>query len=136
MNILFVCKGNRFRSKVAEAVFNKLNRSRHHKAKSAGIIKGRPVADIVKICANELGYTIKGPPRTIDIPLLKWQDMIVIVADNVPSSLFDDIVIDRRRINTRVWKIPDTEVADKEVIMNIMKKIEKNVIKLLNDLHD
>ncbi len=136
MNILFVCKGNRFRSKTAEAMFNRLNKNKKHKAKSAGIIKGRPVAEIVKKCAKNLGYTIKGSPRGMDIPLLKWQDIIIIVADNVPASLFNDIIIDGKKLNVSVWKIPDTEVADKEIIIKIMKRIEKNVIKLLSDLHD
>jgi len=35
MKILFLCKYNRFRSKVAEAVFNKLNHNNHMSAESA-----------------------------------------------------------------------------------------------------
>ena len=42
-NILFVCKHNVFRSKIAEAYFKKVNQNREINAKSAGIIK----ADII-----------------------------------------------------------------------------------------
>jgi len=130
MNILFVCKGNRFRSKVAEAVFNKLNKDRRHKARSAGIIKGRPVASIVKKCARKLGYTIKGSPRTIDISLLKWQDRIIIVADEIPPTIFEGI--DNLVKDIIVWKIPDSMSTNENELTNIMVKIEKKVKDLVN----
>jgi len=38
MKILFVCKHNRFRSKVAEAFFNKLKKNKKIKAESAGLV--------------------------------------------------------------------------------------------------
>ena len=42
-NVLFICKYNRFRSKVAEAYFKNLIKEYDHefKAKSAGIIRGQ-----------------------------------------------------------------------------------------------
>ena len=39
-SILFVCKYNRFRSRVAEAYFKKINKNKNISVKSAGIIKG------------------------------------------------------------------------------------------------
>jgi len=44
MNILFVCKWNRFRSKLAEAYFKKVNKNKKIKVKSAGLIKGWPLS--------------------------------------------------------------------------------------------
>ncbi len=43
MNILFVCKWNRFRSKVAEALFNQLNKNSKNNAKSGGLFPGHPM---------------------------------------------------------------------------------------------
>ena len=40
MNILFVCKHNVFRSRVAEAYFKAINQNKNLKASSAGPIKG------------------------------------------------------------------------------------------------
>ena len=40
MNILFVCRYNRFRSRTAEAYFKKINKNKKIKVKSAGIFKG------------------------------------------------------------------------------------------------
>ncbi len=42
INILFVCRYNRFRSRVAEAYFKKINKN--FKVKSAGLFKGRPLS--------------------------------------------------------------------------------------------
>jgi len=48
MKIAFVCKYNRFRSQIAEAYFNKLNKNKSIKVYSAGVIKGWPIAKTTK----------------------------------------------------------------------------------------
>ena len=89
MKTLFICKHNRFRSKVAEGIFNKL--SKENKAKSAGLIldKSRPyicknVLDVMK----EKGYKIIGGSKVLDKNKLKDYGLIVIVADNVDKKSF------------------------------------------------
>ncbi len=89
MNILFVCRHNRFRSKVAEALFKKHNKCN---VKSAGIRLDldRPyVAPIVKEVLLEYGVNrLDDTPKLIDSLLIRWANKIIIVADNVDSSIF------------------------------------------------
>lgn len=70
MKILFVCRHNRFRSKVTDAIFNKLNKNPKIKAESRGIILDelRPYIEknVIKII-KEKGYKIKGKPKQLTL---------------------------------------------------------------------
>ena len=121
MNILLVCKYNRFRSKVAEAFFKKYT---HHKAKSAGIIKGLPIDSEIYQCAKMFGLKLDKPIRTLNWNKLKWQDMLIIVANNVPRRLFEDMRLVKK---LEVWDIPDT--IGQEGRIEVIKLIEKKVKK-------
>lgn len=132
MNILFVCKYNRFRSKVAEAYFNKIAKGSKHKAKSAGIIKGRLIEKVRKQVVKKHGIQIKGESRTLDVPLLLWQDVIVIVADDVPPSIFKGSKKFGKKVI--VWRIPDCPKPKKEYTDIIIKKIKKRVKAFANSL--
>lgn len=88
MRILFICKYNRFRSRIAEAYFKKINRNKNIKVSSGGIIIGIPVAKTVKRIAKKLGFRIFGKPKGIREDLLVKTDLLVIVANDVPSYLF------------------------------------------------
>ena len=111
-NILFVCKYNRFRSKVAESIFNKLNKNKQMKARSAGIIRGSKITKEILDSSNKMGYTIKGKPAGINTDLLIWQDTIIIVANDVPASLFADNKKYGKKLV--VWKIPDVKELDRK----------------------
>ena len=86
MNILFICRFNKFRSKHAEAFFKKYCKT--HQVKSAGIIKGSAVDHKMKACGLKNGVKLNGNSQPITVPLLRWHDMMVIVADDIPRSLF------------------------------------------------
>ena len=60
VNILFVCRYNRFRSRIAEAYFNKINKNKNVKAKSAGLIKGSPLNPRTVKVAKKFGLDIRG----------------------------------------------------------------------------
>jgi len=133
MNLLFICKYNRLRSKIAEAYFKKLNKNKNIKVKSAGLIKGSPInPETIKI-VKKRGISIKGQPHGISSKLLVWQNMMVIVADNVPSSLFNNKRFGKPIV---VWRIKDAfrenETEENPVITKIMQKVEKLVKKLEN----
>jgi len=130
MNILFVCKYNRFRSKVAEGFFNKLNKNKSIIAKSAGIFQGYPVTDVVKTLAREFEIKINGTPQTISEDMLKQFDQIVIAANDVPPSLFNHDFCEK----VKTWNIQDTNSNDKETIRKIFRDIEKNVKSLIKEL--
>jgi protein-tyrosine-phosphatase len=132
LNILFVCKYNRFRSRIAEAYFNKINTNKYLKAISRGIIQGDyPLNRTEVSVAKKLGLNISGRPKSLTIELLKKIDLIVIVADNVPKEIF------YTTFNKRVilWRISDIECGDgKDLIERKIKIIMSKVKKLLKKL--
>ncbi len=128
-HVLFVCKYNRFRSKIAENLFKKYNNK--IKVKSAGIIKGSFTSPFQgKIC-KKFGINIKSPTKGISTNLLKWQDTIVIVADDVPRSIFKE----NKKFGKKliVWDIPDAKTDKEQAIIKIIKTIDKKVKKLANE---
>ncbi len=132
MKILFICKHNRFRSKIAEAVYNKLNKNKLNNAKSAGIICGNPVAKIVIEIAKKHGLNIKNKPQGLSTELLIWGDIYVIVADDVPTEIFNNY----KKFNKKliVWKIKDTDEYNKKKIEEIMLDIENKIKSLIKEL--
>jgi protein-tyrosine-phosphatase len=135
LNILFVCKYNRFRSRIAEAYFNKVNRDKKIRAKSGGIMVGAYPLDKQEVSiAKKFGILLKGKPEPVTTEKLIWQDIIIIVADNVPKYLFD-FNENRYKKKTIVWKIPDIKHGEStEQIKRIIKMIIKRVDELVNEL--
>lgn len=131
MKILFVCKHNRFRSKVAEAFFNKLNKNKKIKAGSAGIFNGIPASSSVVNAGKELGIKISKSTRGLNEKMLKYYDIIIITANNVPKNIFDD---GRRYRKVIVWKISDTSQDNYKQILSISKQIEAKVIDFIRRL--
>ncbi len=140
MNILFVCKHNVFRSKVAEAYFNKINKNANIKVKSAGIILGIGInkkqkqgVKAQREVANEFGIKVKGKPKPLTVELLRKQDLIIITADNIPSSIFNNAEYIKKLV---VWKIPDEQFANKENIKRAIKLIIIKANKLIKQLEN
>lgn len=124
MKILFVCKHNRFRSKVAEAYFKKINKNKNIVVTSAGVFFGNPVAKNVIDIGKKYGLKIDLRPRGLREDYLNEFDLFVIVANNVPKSLFN------RAKKLIVWKIKDISQNDKKGIEKNIKEIFKRVDKL------
>lgn len=68
MNILFVCRNNQLRSKMAEDFFRQFNKDPESSARSAGILSG----------------------NIINRDLVRWANRIIIVADNVSPGLIEE----------------------------------------------
>ena len=133
MKILFVCKYNRYRSKIAESVFNRLNKNPSNEAKSAGMIRGSPISQSIIGAAEKAGYPIKGVPQGLSTELLKWHDLPIIVANDVPRAIFND----NERYGHKapiVWKIQDTASENIEDMQPTILEIEKKIISLLKRL--
>lgn len=130
INILFICRANCFRSKVSEAYFKKINKNKRIKVKSAGIIRGYRQSPIQIKTAKEFGINIESKPRGISTKLLKWTDILIIVADDVPSSIF---AYEKRKKYIKkliAWKVKDVKSAkdirgNKRVINELIRKINK-----------
>jgi len=133
MNILFICRYNRFRSRIAAAYFKKINKNKSIKVDSAGLIKGNPVDRIQKKFSRDLGVDISGKPKGLSTKLIQWQDMIVNVADDVPKATFKD----NRKYGKKMisWRIKDTgndEAKVKRLVRKIMRKVDKLAKRLEN----
>lgn len=123
---------NRFRSKFAEVVFNKLNKNKKFKAESAGFLLHSQrlfVAQSVIEEANRRGYKIKGAPRQLTKELADKFDIIVVSADDLPRNFVDFFGKIIR------WKIKDCSSNDISCIKEIFDLIEKKVKQLLSDLN-
>jgi arsenate reductase (thioredoxin) len=128
MNILFVCKHNRFRSKAAEFFFNKFNSNPKLKAKSAGLIKGFLPLDKIEVnSAKTFGIELKGKTQGLSWNLMQWQDLIVIVADDVPKEIFEQY----KKQGLIQWKIKDNSENTKEKAKQVLQEIKEKIQSLL-----
>jgi len=131
VNILFVCKYNRFRSKIAEAAFKKLNRNKKLHVRSAGLIKGFPSGKQITNEAREFGLRIKDSTQPMSEELFRWADIIVNVADDVhPSSFSQPIKHGKKVIHWNIEDQNDTVKSRMIIIPKIIKKVEEFVRKI------
>ncbi len=129
MKILFICKYNRFRSVLAEALFKKLNKNPNFKTKSAGLIIQNPIDKNTKEIAKELEIKIKPKPQKLTNKILQWQNLIIIIADDVSASKLKN---NKDCKKLKVWKIKDAE-NDKESRL-VAKRIKNKIKKLLGEI--
>ena len=127
-NVLFICRFNRNRSRVAEAYFNKIKEDKNLEAKSAGLFKGSPVGKEDIRLAKKFGIDIRGRIQGISSKLLAWQTLTIIVADDVPPEIFNK----NRKVGMkiRIWKIKDSQYQKnpERLIKEIIKKVD-NLVK-------
>ena len=133
MNILFVCKWNRFRSNSAESIFNYLNKSKEHEARSGGFFPGVPVSDDIVEAGERIGVRISKKQQGLTHKLLMWSDVIIIVADDVPKSMFWQMKEnDGKRIVK--WKIKDVFGTSVEKRKKGLEEIKRKVERLLREI--
>jgi len=130
MKILFVCRSNILRSKIAEAYFKKINKNQKIRVSSAGFrTDGDPLYDTEKEVAKEFNLKLSPKIRKINKKIIEDSDIVILVADNVdPKEISAKKLI--------VWKIEDPkENFDKErvkkVFLSVMREVE-NLVKELN----
>jgi len=135
INILFICRHNRFRSKVAEALFKKYNKNKKIKAESCGIgLDYIPVAKNVINVLKEFGVRkVNRHPRRINNKLVNKSDLIVIVANNISKKEIKEKIYTKGK-KIIVWKISDTTQDDYKGILRRVKLIEKRIKKLIKSL--
>lgn len=134
MKILFICKWNRFRSKVAEAFFLRMNKNKKIKVESAGIyLWKRPyVASNVLREMEKRGCRIKNKKsRKLTNKILQEVDIAVIVANNVSKQKIKELGYKGKIL---VWKIKDCSQNDVKSIVKRIDDIEKRVGKLVDKL--
>ncbi|MEK6917955.1 MAG: hypothetical protein AABW51_03325 [Nanoarchaeota archaeon] len=130
--IIFVCRHNKFRSKVAEAMFNKLNKNKNIKAESAGLFVDSAHLFIEPIVLGEIGrrgYNIVGSPRQLTRELAEKFDKIIIVADDIDKEFFFDF-----KGKVMQWNISDCDPSDVVCIEDTIDDIEKRVEDFVSSL--
>ncbi|MFZ1970968.1 MAG: hypothetical protein WAU65_02210 [Candidatus Nanoarchaeia archaeon] len=133
MNILFICKHNVFRSRVAEEHMKKISK---HNISSAGLISfsGNMQKEQQEVC-KEFGLILPNQSKTLSLENLRKQDLIIVVADDVPQKIFENPEYNLCKI--RRWEIKDVDTfdLDKKKIRPIVKKIIENVEDLNKSLN-
>jgi protein-tyrosine-phosphatase len=134
INILFICRHNRFRSKVAEALFKKYNKNKKIKAESCGIgLDYIPVAEnVIKVLKKFGVKRINRKPKSFNKGLMNKSDLIIIVANNISKKEIKEKEIKGKRII--FWKISDTSQDDYLGILRRTRIIEKRVKNLIKSL--
>ena len=89
-----------------------------------------PLSNNVKNLSKEI--EIKSKPDGLSSKLMVWQNITIIVADDVPPKLFDKNKKYGKKVI--VWKIKDVEDNNIKSMKKISKKIETNIEKLIHDL--
>ncbi|MEK6951604.1 MAG: hypothetical protein AABX29_01180 [Nanoarchaeota archaeon] len=132
MKILFICKFNRYRSNIALALFKKQNKNKNLQARASGIIQGPPTIKKMREVAKEFNVTLKDNPKSLTEANYNWADLVVIVGNDIPKRLFDNIEGTPREVI--VWKLKDVMQFDLDYHENtrlLTKKIENKVKKLV-----
>ena len=126
--ILFVCKHNVFRSRVAEEY---MKQKSDYDVSSAGIIRGDSLPKAQKDAALKFGLDISFNSKTLSIDLLRKQDLVVVVASDIPKELFDSPLYNLKG-KMIFWKIKDvqnlytpSEKNSEDIIEAIIKKVDE-----------
>jgi len=121
--ILFVCRGNRFRSRLAEEIFNK-NATRGFIAESAGITYQKHNDRATPKVLKEIGIEMNiRKPRELTEQMTKKASKIIV---------FRGVKI--LSIKAELWPVEDCHAGDIVCIRKGRKQIEKRVKKLHAEL--
>ena len=132
-NIIFVCKYNAFRSKVAESYFNKINKNKKIKAVSRGFIDGGEADAIQKKVAQKSNAQIKGKFVSINLKEMIKSDLIIIVANDISKIMFNYQLKPIKK-KVVIWGIQDEQKMNEKNIRKIVESIKKKVEKLIKNL--
>lgn len=132
MKILFVCKHNIYRSRIAEEHMKKIS---NHEIDSAGLISfSGKVPKTHIISSAKYGLNLDNKSKTLSVELLNEQDLVIIVADDVPIEVFKNPVYKFGEV--RKWGIEDVNHLDMthEEVEGIIEQIIKKVEELENEI--
>ena len=118
-----MCRGNRYRSRIAEEIFNK-NAPNDFIAESAGIQYQKYNDRATSIVLKEIGIELtKRKPVELTDQMLEKASRIIV---------FDGVDISSKKVD--VWPIKDCHAGDEKCIRKGRKQIEKRMKKLIKEL--
>ena len=136
MKILFICKYNAFRSRIAEEYFNKINKNKKIRTISRGFIYGGDADIEQQQMAKELLKVniAKRNPLQLTLDDLKTSDLVVVVANDIPKKMFNyKLGMFVKKI--KFWEIKDEQMRNKKNIKKITLTIKKRIDKLNQKLN-
>lgn len=127
--VLFICKHNIFRSRVAEEYLKKIST---YDVSSAGLIKGdKTLQSQIDIAKELYDINISYNAKSLSIAQLKEQDIVIVVAADVPKGVFNNPVYELDG-KVEFWGIEDcddlfTPTKDniKAIITTVVTKVEE-----------
>lgn len=132
MKILFICKYNRLRSKIAESLFRYHDKDKKHEIKSAGMrsyFLSPYIVEKAKKMLEQRGARVEDESSNmINDYLIKWADKIIVVANDVDFKLFP-------KSKTEVWEVEDIAEKEDKIVSLKIDEIEQKVIKLIEKLN-
>lgn len=136
MKILFICKYNVFRSRVAEEYFKKINKNPRIRAISRGIIMGSASDKEQRQLAKKLlGIDInKRKALPLTMQELNEYDLIIVTADDIPRIIFNHHSLSLRKV--LIWKIRDEQRRNRKNIKTTILLIQKKVDELNKILNE
>jgi len=128
MKIIFICKYNAFRSRIAEEYFKKINKNKKIQIISRGfIMDGTADNEQIKLSKNILGIDIaKRKPLPVELKELLEANLIVVVANDVPKMMFNYNLFPLKK-KLIIWKIKDEQRRNKNNIKKIIFQIKERV---------
>ncbi|MEK6927174.1 MAG: hypothetical protein AABX11_01970 [Nanoarchaeota archaeon] len=131
-NILFVCKFNRLRSKLAESLMRNYIKNKEVDIKSAGLMLdpirpfvSKEVIDVLK----QRGLKVADEKSIlINKQMIEWANKIIVVSDNLSLSMFPPEKVE-------IWGVKDANEGDTYGLFLILSEIEKYVQQLTNRLN-
>jgi len=133
MRILFICKFNRFRSKVAEALARHYIRRKDVEVKSAGLMidfmrpfMAQPVVEML----NHRDILIPNQKsELINDQMIKWADKIIVVSGDCPIGNLPAGKVE-------IWPIGDASDHDQASILIRINEIENYVQQMADRLNN
>ena len=135
MKILFICKYNAFRSRIAEGYFNKINANGKIKAFSRGIIMGGNSDSVQRqIAKSLLGINIaKRKPLPLTFQDMMDANLIIVVANDIPKIIFNYPLPSIQKKLT-IWNVKDEQNMNQANIRKIILTIKRKVDNLSKKL--
>lgn len=122
--VLFVCRGNRYRSRIAEEIFNR-SAPEGFMAESAGVTYQKYNDRATQKVLKEIGVEMsKRKPRKISKQMIEKASKII---------LFEGTKISSKKVES-VWPVEDCHAGDVNCIRNGRERIQKLVENLVKSL--
>jgi len=127
--ILFICKENRYRSQIAEALFNHMT-TKHHAISAAGAepainVSVDAISLVKKIYDIDMSAQV---PKKVTVPMLEKANKIITLCD--PK---DCILIPRHYI-VEHWDIPNMENLSEADKLKEIKNLHDKIADLITSL--